>query len=93
VRCPLGVEVVGGIDTLAPPALLAAMTAAVDRLMNVGRCLAAAHLAQGVPQAGLIALHPDQQGVAGGGGLGELGVSADAASSASPPTPCWRCRR
>jgi hypothetical protein len=66
---PLGREPIGGwLEDLDAPVLLAAVPAAVDRLVPVERVLLGAQPCDGFMQAGLIGLEPDQEGVAGAGG-------------------------
>ncbi len=71
VRDPVGVELVDDVEHLDPPVLLAAMAAAIGGFKNVPGGLTAAQLTQRIPQTGLVALHPDQQGVTAGRGLGK----------------------
>src|SRR5687767_10180675 len=61
----------GDREQLDPTMLLAAMTASVDRLMLVGWGLLGAQAHDGVVQARLVGLDPDQKGVAGARRAGE----------------------
>src|SRR4051812_46219398 len=70
-RPPVRVEAAVHLEHLDAPVLLAAVPAAVDRLEPVGGLPLGAQGGQGVAQAGLVALHPRQQGVAAPGRGGE----------------------
>ena len=70
-RLPLGIQVTGGVEDLDQPVLLATMTPPVHRLIAGEGLLAGAEPGRPVMQGGLVVLHPDQQGIAGRGGLRE----------------------
>src|SRR3712207_1358358 len=64
-RPPRCVQLTGGVEDLDAPMLLAAMAAAVHRLVAAEGALLGAELGQGSMQVGLVVLDADQQGIAG----------------------------
>ena len=68
---PVGREPVRDLEDLDAPVLLAAVPAAVRRLVPVDRVPLGAQADQGVTQARLVVLHPHQERVAGRGRAGE----------------------
>ena len=70
-RLPLRREPTGDREDLDPAVLLATVTAAVDRLVLAEGILLGAQAYDGIMQAGLVGLEPDQKSVAGACGARE----------------------
>jgi len=70
-RLPGRVQLACGVEHLDAAVLLAAVAAAVHGLVAVEGALRGAEPGQGRVQGGLVVLDADQQGVAGGRGLGD----------------------
>src|SRR5687768_16587502 len=85
-RLPRGRQPTGDREQLDPTMLLATVPAAVDRLMLVGWLLLGAQAHDGVVQARLVGLDPDQKGVAGAGRARE-GFFCPCRASAVNSTP------
>src|SRR3954452_5283168 len=68
-RLPGRVQLASGVEDLNAAMLLAAMPAAVHSLVAVEAGALGAKPGQGRMQGGLVLLDPDQQGIAGRGGL------------------------
>src|SRR5688500_10696607 len=88
-RLPFWRKPVGDREPLDPAMLLATMTAAVDRRVLVGWLLLGAQAYDGVMQARLVGLDPDQKGIAGVCRAGERFFWACSASAVNrtPRTP------
>ncbi len=68
---PFGWQPAAGLEALDPAVLPAAMAVTVHRLVAANRVLLGAQADDGLMQAGLVGLEPDEQGVAGARGAGE----------------------